>query len=374
MVSRILLAIGSIVFALLGLELALRVVQPARPAVLQPQIRHIYVPRDPAVGRLSDYWYIAPNQDAYQLDVPVRTSSLGIRNREVSPEKPVGHYRIIVLGDSHAFGYGVVEERTWPRLLETKLQSSLVMTGLEVINAGVEGLSVEQEVQLLEDRLLYLKPDLVILTYYWNDMPMRGLPDEAWPEGAEMLPSTMMPQAAPAAGQLGSAARMSVVERAKRVLKNSYLLYNVVQRVPALQARFYPTGETQWKNATLEGRESPRIRSSWKFVESQIVRLKALGTKDNFKTIVVVVPLFEQMISDAYPKAAYQTELIRIGRDHGIDIVDPLPAIRASKPSYPRSFIPFDGHPNGLIYEVIADVVAARLSSTNVSVPSAASR
>jgi hypothetical protein len=374
MVLRILLAIGSILLTLLCLEAAFRVVQPAGPAVLQPQIRHIYVPRDPAVGRLSDYWYIAPNQDAYQLDVPVRTSSIGIRNREVSAEKPLGDYRILVLGDSHAFGYGVVEERTWPRLLETKLRRSRVMPSLEVINAGVEGLSVEQEVQLLEDRLLSLKPDLIILTYYWNDMPMRGLPNEPWPEGAEMLPSTMISQTGPASSQPGSAARAGIVERAKRVLKNSYLLYTVVQHVPALQARFYPTGETQWKNATLEGRESPRIRSSWTFVESQIVRLKALGVRDNFKTMVVVVPLFEQMISDAYPKAAYQTELIRIGRDHAIDVVDPLPAIRASKPSYPRSFIPFDGHPNGLIYEVVAGVVAAHLSTSTVSVPSAASR
>jgi lysophospholipase L1-like esterase len=356
---RVALAACSGLITVLGLEVVLRMVQPARGALLQPQVRYSYAPRDPASGRISDYWYLAPNQDAYHLDVRVHTNALGLRNREVAPEKPADAYRILALGDSHTFGYGVPEEQTWPRLLEHHLHQASWKRHVEVINGGSEALSLEQEIQLLEDRLLPLKPDLVIVAYYWNDMPMTGAPDEPWQSAKAMIPSTMTSHAAAPAR---SRAPDSLTARAKRMLKQSYVLYNIVQHVPALQMLVYPTNETRWKRAILEGRQSARVQASWAFVDRQMDRLTNLAKRNNFALAIVIIPLFEQMLSDGYPNAAYQSEVTRIGRQHGINVVDPLAAIRASKPSYPRSFIPFDGHPNGLIYDVIADVLARELS------------
>jgi lysophospholipase L1-like esterase len=357
------LSICSVLFALVLLEIALRLVQPARPTSLEPKVRYVHVPCDPAVGRVSDYWYLAPHQDAYSLDAPVHSNALGIRNPEVASERTSGSYRIVALGDSHTFGYGVSEEQTYPRLLENRLRKSAPGQSVDVINAGIEALSVEQEVQLFEERLVPLKPDLVILTYYWNDMPMVGLPDEPWSDRAAMIPATMKPQAAPPSNVTGSPDGERFSEHARRLLKDSYLLYNIVQRVPILQMRLYPTNETQWKRATLEGKTSARTQASWTFVESQIARLKTDAVENNFTLVILVVPLFEQMISDNYPNAVYQTEIARIGRAHDIEVIDPLPEIRGSKPSYPRDFIPFDGHPNGRIYAVMANVAATRVSN-----------
>src|SRR5260370_41590115 len=100
----------------------------------------------------------------------------------------------------------------------------------------------------------------------------------------------------------------------------------------------YATDETNWKRASLEGRQSARMRASWTFVEGQIGQLTDLANRKHFALTILIIPMFEQMLSDDYRNARYQSELTRIAHGLEVDVVDPLPAIRASKPSYPRSF------------------------------------
>src|SRR5262249_3795665 len=119
-----LLSTGSVLFTLVLLEIALRLVQPARPRALDPQTRCFHVPLRPAVGRVSDYWYLAPHQDSYTFEAPVHSNALGLRNPEVSLDRTSGSYRIVALGDSHTFGFGVPEEQSYPRLLENRLRQS----------------------------------------------------------------------------------------------------------------------------------------------------------------------------------------------------------------------------------------------------------
>src|SRR3954469_7158452 len=47
-----------------------------------------------------------PNSEAFLMGVEVKINSLGLRNREISPKKPPGTYRIVVLGDSTTLGWG----------------------------------------------------------------------------------------------------------------------------------------------------------------------------------------------------------------------------------------------------------------------------
>ncbi len=357
---------GSLAFVAAVLEIGLRLVQPGPPEKLSPQITHEYVARDAALGRLSDYYLMTPGQQAYHLNVAVSTNALGLRNPEVSAEKRPGCYRIVALGDSHTFGFGVEEHETWPRLLERKLRErwpgrpGRPGRDLEVINAGVQALAVEQEIQLFKDKLLAVKPDLVLLAYYWNDMPIQGDPAEPWPDAEEMIPLSMRDKAP--SGQANAAQQPpGLVDWAKGLVRKSYLVYYVVQKAPGLQMKLQPTIETKWKRAILTGEQSSRIDASWRFVEKQLVELKTLSKEHGFDVAVLVIPFFEQMTSTGYDEAAYQTVLERIGQRRDIPVINPLAAIQASRPSYPKCFIPFDGHPNGLIYEIVADEAASYL-------------
>lgn len=102
-----------------------------------------------------------------------RTNNLGLRRDEdVSIEKPKGHFRILVLGDSMTDGV-VYNNETYSQVLETALNRSSEFQGrqFQVLNAGVAGYSTFQEYLALKLDHQNLKPDLIILgLYVGNDI------------------------------------------------------------------------------------------------------------------------------------------------------------------------------------------------------------
>lgn len=87
-------------------------------------------------------------------------NAAGLRGREVRRDGPG---RILVLGDSFAFGVGVDDEQTLAAQLGWLLGPSR-----EVLNGGVSGYSTDQEL-LWFDRLASLRPEIVVLVVCDND-------------------------------------------------------------------------------------------------------------------------------------------------------------------------------------------------------------
>lgn len=80
-------------------------------------------------------------------------------------EKPVGTYRIMVLGDSNAFGYGVDTDQNYSEQLEDLLNKYPTCTAVkkyEVINLGVPGYDIRYSVERFKLRGKKYNPDLVI--------------------------------------------------------------------------------------------------------------------------------------------------------------------------------------------------------------------
>jgi lysophospholipase L1-like esterase len=109
----------------------------------------------------------APNRSAILMGVPVRTNSLGLRDREFSLEKPAGVRRVLVLGDSMTLGWGAREEDSYPKVLERLLNEK--GPAHEVINTGVGNYNTAQEVAYFRERGIRLNPDEVVLGFYIND-------------------------------------------------------------------------------------------------------------------------------------------------------------------------------------------------------------
>ncbi len=92
----------------------------------------------------------------------VNTNSQGFRNAEFSAKPAPGTFRIVCLGDSITFGWGMDEKYSYPRVLERYLNSRPgAKTRVEVINAGVPGYDLEQITLYLTNKILSLKPHLV---------------------------------------------------------------------------------------------------------------------------------------------------------------------------------------------------------------------
>jgi hypothetical protein len=113
-------------------------------------------------------YLLRPGVDAEARGVRVVTNEHGMRGPEVATEPAPGTHRVLVLGDSVAFGFRLEESDTFPRLLETELRER---TGrpFEVLNAGVEGYNTENELALLERTGLAFAPETVVVAFNLND-------------------------------------------------------------------------------------------------------------------------------------------------------------------------------------------------------------
>lgn len=97
----------------------------------------------------------------------------GLRNRPVEQPKPDGLFRVLVLGDSVAFGWGVAEEQAFPRVLESLWNAAGPPEGasrVEVVNCGVPGWGMPNELLWLREVGIALDPDLVLVTLINNDL------------------------------------------------------------------------------------------------------------------------------------------------------------------------------------------------------------
>ena len=93
----------------------------------------------------------------------VRINDKGLRGRDYPYERVAGRRRILVLGDSFVFGYGVEQEEIFTTVLEGLLPAT------EVINAGVSGYGTDQELLWFRAEGARYRPDLVILLMCGND-------------------------------------------------------------------------------------------------------------------------------------------------------------------------------------------------------------
>lgn len=79
--------------------------------------------------------------DTEEFTVEATVSAQGLRNSIVAQPKPKDTYRILALGDSFTFGWGVIETDSWVRKLESKLKS--IHPSIEIVNAGAPGLGID---------------------------------------------------------------------------------------------------------------------------------------------------------------------------------------------------------------------------------------
>ena len=98
-------------------------------------------------------------------------NSLGFRGPEFSEIKPSNTYRIFMVGGSTMFGAGATsDETTIPGILQKMFDIQHLDQNVEVINAGFSGGYSNTELNLIVEKLLLYKPDLVIIYDGWNDL------------------------------------------------------------------------------------------------------------------------------------------------------------------------------------------------------------
>lgn len=161
------------------------------------------------------------------FEVAVEISEQGFRDRAYPEQRVSGRSRMLVLGDSFAWGFGVEREEILWEILEARHPD------WEIINTAVSGYGTDQQLLFLERRGLDFRPDVVVLQLHPNDVEdaaserRYGYPKPSFqldPEARLTLHGVPVP-------------RLSWAWRVQRRLGQSSYLFN---RLRALEPLFEP--------------------------------------------------------------------------------------------------------------------------------------
>ncbi len=161
---RLIAVFGGMLVACVVLEVALRCTwdRDLTPKTINTFKRGKYYTYNEAHG-----WRPKPNVRGMHefFNANFTTNSRGLRgSREYTVPRPRGIRRVVIVGDSFAWGFGVEDDEIFTAVLEQKLPNT------EVINLGVTGYQLPSELRYLKDTGMSYKPDVVLIALCQNDL------------------------------------------------------------------------------------------------------------------------------------------------------------------------------------------------------------
>ena len=303
--NAILLLVTVLVFSA-ALEIALRIIF-ARSLDFSMEMWKYAVELKRPVANPELSFVHAPNRSAFLMGVPVSINSHGLRDHEYAEAKPTGTYRIVMLGDSTCFGWGVRLDETVAKMLERDLNAASLppYRHFEVLNAGVGNYDTVQEVAHYENYDRAFHPDLVILEYFIND--------------AEPVPS----------------------ERHPWLLGRSYLVAFTVSRWDTLLqfAGVRPRWDAYYAGLYNDG------RPGFQAAKQALAKLDALTRRDGANLVVAILPELHR-INDGYPFAQEQQKIKDVLSAEHVPVIDLIEGLRGHGPESSLWVTREDPHPN----------------------------
>ncbi|MGB0909143.1 MAG: GDSL-type esterase/lipase family protein [Nitrospirales bacterium] len=172
--ENIILFVSSILVSMTLTEVGIRMMDPFGISYLEETNKYHLdkIPDDSLI-----YKHQPGLKKVYQK-VEVTTNEMGLRERSLQ-KKQMGELRLLLLGDSITFGWGVPEEHTFSRKLEAILRMKLDRN-VTTINSGVGSYNTLQEYNFLQHYFDTLQPDMISLLYNSNDIQPVDLPFDPW--------------------------------------------------------------------------------------------------------------------------------------------------------------------------------------------------
>lgn len=219
-------------------------------------------------------WVMTPNQEAYapSYGVGYFINDQGLRDEDLTVSKQLGEYRILGLGDSITFGQGVDQHETFIQNIEKYLNASVEYDTVQVINSGVAGYNLFQELAFLETHGLAYQPDIVILGFCKNDVVSKDQAHHLIKLAEQGL-------------VFGMGATWS---KWKKRIAWLHLLHGVYLRLAPYQ------DAEQNVFAFVPNRQPADL--SWHHTEEQLVKLAQILRARNIPLVVVVFPWKQEII------------------------------------------------------------------------------
>ncbi len=115
------------------------------------------------------------------FDTTVITNAQGLREPElISPRAATGARRIVIIGDSMTFGWGVAAAESYPQVTAQLLraQRDVQLAPVEIVNMGRPGANPNDYLRFLNRAVADLSPDIVVIGFLvGNDCPVSAPAD-----------------------------------------------------------------------------------------------------------------------------------------------------------------------------------------------------
>ena len=330
MLLNVVVLLVAILFGCVAMEVALRVIFAHSLDFSMEMWKYAVQLKRPVANPQLSFSH-APNRSAFLMGVPVSINSGGLRDREFTREKPPGTYRIMMLGDSTTFGWGVRLEDTAAKFLERKLNDHLPpgYDKVEVINTGVGNYDTVQEVTYYETIGRTYHPDLVVLVFFIND-----------------------PEPVP-------------VEKKSFLIDRSYLIAFATNRFDGVLR--HAGVRPDWKKyyASLYDDDRPGFQACKK----ALVSLADATRSDGAKLVVAILPELHQINGDTYPFKAAHQKIKDVMTPEQVPVLDLIDGLKDHGEEPTLWVTPLDDHPNAKANNLISDQLEQWVLS-NVSKPS----
>jgi len=317
------------------------------------------------------------------------TNSLGYRGPEFTIAKPANTYRILMLGDSITFGWGVEDDQTFSHLLPGLLNHQHQGKNLEVINAGFhDGYAVDNYYVYLKNQGLQLKPDLVILNLFpWNDIS--DLKEMVWQQTDERgLPDKVISTERIVRGGYHTEVVTSNWKFRFPILRNSHLAIlamdnlerkspNLVDKIKKLLSVRIPDDipQREVEPCIYQLDCSDRMTTLWQKLDLVLLGINDLLLDNNVSLIInllpahiQILPLVEDLAAapntiDATESAALnpQQQFKQLFDQHQINYLDPILSFLDAHPR--EYFYSIDGHPTEKGHQRLAKALADYLKN-----------
>lgn len=294
------------------------------------------------------------------LQVPVKINSFGFRDIEHPKHKDDQTVRILGLGDSFTFGWGVSLENTYLKQLETTM---LQTTGrsVETINTGVPGWGLNQYYICLKEFGIQFTPDIIVVGYWPDDL--NGPPvDKLGP-----VPNAQR-EAESHIRMRGGLLHHSRLFNFFTYLADHIKYKNRSKRIPHLHDA--GARRAEWaKNPDFliadSGHEITDTRS--KILKDHLSRINSLATTHGALLIILFIPDYSQLF---HPEFQHINRVLHKAADElGIAFLDMTPIYEATERAHSNYFWPLDGHTNEVGHRAMAEALTPILCDRLTKMP-----
>jgi hypothetical protein len=290
-----------------------------------------------------DYEKVVPGRHG-EYEYYHRSNSLGFRDVEHTWEKPEGTFRILGLGDSFTNGSTADLEDTYLYRLEKMLQTREGgHPEIEIIKAGQSRYWPEAERMLLEVIGIRFQPDLVLVGFTPNDVTDTFV-GAAHPRVRE--------------GYLVSREAYGLGPAGVWLYVHSHLARRILRTWMDKSRTIGGRGgqsEFRWGEVYVEDGFHEK---DWLQVEAEYEKMLETARGIGAQMVIINIPdkSFRRKAA-SYPG----DRLTRWGERHGVQVIDVLPAMRAT-PAGTKLFWKYDMHCAPAGYRIIAETAYSGLT------------